>query len=89
MDFVEDHYRLRVLAAKQLRVAHHFLDDGQVAVHVVDAGFAELLREGGLSRTPDAAEPDNGRFLPSSFDSLQPKRAVNHASAVCVWPDYL
>ena len=55
----------------------------------MNAGLAELLGERGLARAADAAELENRRFLPGGFDSLEPKRAVNHDNVVCVGSDYL
>jgi hypothetical protein len=89
MNFVEDHHWLRASAIEQLRLTRHVLDDRQVAINVVDPGLAELVCERGLARTPDAAAPDNRRFLPRGFDSAEPKRTVNHVGAACVWPAYL
>ena len=82
-NFLEHHDRLGTAAEEELRIAHHVLDGGQIAIGVEHPFCAETLGQSGL---PDAAHPaksGNGCFAPSGFNALLPERPWKHDGMVC------
>ena len=70
MNLIENHDRLGAAAKKDLWIADHVFDGGQFTVDVKGALRADALGQGCLTRSPDTAQPGNGRLAPSPLNPL-------------------
>ena len=82
VNLIEHHDRLRAAAKKHLRIAHHVLDGGQVAIAVERPFRAEGFGQRRLATATDTAQPRDGSFAPFRPHSLLPERPFDHPSAV-------